>query len=124
MSKGKVKSLESTARRIFQKVSAGEFDQEQVEHMIASLIKNRDNVIKNLKNQAKPRQLLLNEKVISGALRDTITHHGDITKHTIGSASKRIRGNLYNIIQENQKKDVWKPEDVFVLHDAGMRGTL
>jgi len=113
MSKGKVKSLESTARRIFQKVSAGEFDQDQVEHMIHSLLINRDKVIKNLKRKAKPHKLLLNEKAISGALRDCINQHGNITKHTIGSASKRIRGNLYNIIQENQEKKL-EVSDVFI----------
>jgi len=122
MSKGKVKSIESTTRRIIAKVEAGDYDHEQIEHMIQSLIKNRDKVIKNLKNMSRPRELVLNEKAISGALRDTIKHHGNITKFTIGSASKRILGQCLRIVDDS--KDKWKVADVFVLHDAGMRGTM
>jgi hypothetical protein len=33
-------------------------------------------------------------RIISGGLRDTINSHGPITKTKIGSATKRIVGNL------------------------------
>lgn len=100
MSKGKLKSIESTTRRIITKIEAGDYDHDQIEHMIQSLIKNRDNVIVNLKHQAKPRELVLSEGSIAGALRDTIHAHGTITKHQISSAAKRILGQCTRMVQE------------------------
>jgi hypothetical protein len=36
------------------------------------------------------------ERAIAGALRDTIRTHGPITPEWVGSATKRILGNLRN----------------------------
>lgn len=102
MSKGKVKSIESTTRRIIERVEAGEYSHEQIQHMIQSLIKNRDQVIVNLKHQAKPRTLALTERSISGALRDTINQHGNITRHSISSAAKRILGQCTRMVESPQ----------------------
>ena len=45
----KLKSIESTARRIIKRVQSGDYDQELIEHMIGSIVKNRENIINNLK---------------------------------------------------------------------------
>ena len=102
MSKGKVKSIESTTRRIIARIESGEYDQERIQHMIQSLIKNRDQVIVNLKHQAKPRVLALSEGSISGALRDTINAHGTITRNHISSAAKRILGQCTRVVESQQ----------------------
>ncbi len=102
MSKGKVKSIESTTRRIIAKIENGEYDHDQIEHMIQSLIKNRDKVIVRLKDKSRPRELVLSQKMISGAIRDTINKHGSITKHTISSAAKRILGNCTVLVNESK----------------------
>jgi hypothetical protein len=45
------------------------------------------------------------ERAIAGALRDTINTHGPITPPWIGSAVKRIVGNLRNVGGGEQATD-------------------
>ena len=51
------------------------------------------------------RKRILEIKRINGGLKQTINHHGPITKELIGSASKRIWGNL---ISNKKEKSLLK----------------
>ena len=98
--RGKMKSTESTKRRLKSRLGdkLNEDDFELIFHMIDSLIINRDNVVEHLKKKLnhydKPR--LIEEKVIKGAIKDTINSHGPITRELLGSAAKRIQAQLRN----------------------------
>ena len=89
---GKLKSVDSTTRRIIAKVESGEFDFDMIEHMIHSIVVDREKVIQRLKDKNRPREFVMSERRIAGALRNTIREHGTITAELIGSASKRIMG--------------------------------
>jgi len=95
-----IKSVPRTARRIIEKVESGNYTPDMIEHMIESLIKNRDNTIDTLQKAMRPREFILSESDISGALRDTINAHGSITSQFIGSAAKRIFKSCQKIIEE------------------------
>lgn len=87
---GKLKSIECTAKRIIEKIESGDYDPSIIEHMIGSIVKNRDQRIKILTDKMRPRKFVLTEKKVAGALRCCIKAHGDITKQNINSAAKRI----------------------------------
>jgi hypothetical protein len=44
-------------------------------------------------------------KLVSGALRETIIAHGPITRDRIGSAAKRIAGRITGEIKAANKED-------------------
>ncbi len=87
---GKIKSVESLVNRIIEKVEAGDYDTGMLVHMVESIVVNRDKRIKLLEDRNRPRKFIMTEKKVSGALRDCIKTHGDITKQNISSAAKRI----------------------------------
>ncbi len=96
----KIKSIKSTTNRIIKKVESGDYDVEQIEHMITALVKNRDRRIESLKDKSRPRVFNMNETKIAGAIRNTIDTHGPITKDWIASAAKRIYKECVDL--ENQ----------------------
>jgi len=96
-----IKTVNSTTIRVIRMIESGDYDPSVINHMLESLVKTRDRRIKELVTKAKPRTFDLNLKSISGALRETIKSHGNITKENIGSAAKRIYGNCQNVIVEN-----------------------
>jgi len=77
----------------------------KMEHMVGSLVSNRDKQIHWYKNRLALSLGIqsLTQKMITGSLRDTINQHGDITLKVITSASKRIYGNLYQ--KQQQRAD-------------------
>lgn len=92
-----LKSPARTAQRIIAMVESGDYDPLIIEHMVESVVKNRDRRIKELENRSKPRTFDMTIKRISGALRDTIKEHGDITPNFIASAAKRIYGKCQQV---------------------------
>ena len=50
------------------------------------------------------------EKQIKGALKASLDAHGDITKNNLSSASKRISGQIYAVIQ-NEMLDAIENEN-------------
>lgn len=99
---GKIKSVETTVKRIIAKVESGEYDPEILIHMVQSIVDNRDRRIKFLEKSSKTRTFTLTERKIAGALRNTIKTHGDITKQNIGSAAKRIYGTCLELETKSQ----------------------
>ena len=89
---GKLKNIDSTTRRIIAKIESGEFEFDTIEHMIHSIVVDREKVIQRLKDKNRPREFVMSERRIAGALRETIHAHGIINKDLIGSAAKRIMG--------------------------------
>jgi hypothetical protein len=51
--------------------------------------------VRFLAQPAPPREAL--ERAVIGALRSAIRDHGPITAESVGSAAKRIIGNLANV---------------------------
>lgn len=94
-----IKHIKSTTRRFIKLVESGRYKEEDLENMLGALVSSRDRVIKHLKKRAKPREFVLNERSIAGAVRDTINAHGDITKQQIGSAAKRIMAQCTRVIE-------------------------
>ncbi len=92
-----LKSPQRTAERVIDMVEAGGYDPGIIAHMIESLIVGRDRRIKELEKRSKSRTFEMTVKRISGALRDTIKEHGDITPKLIGSAAKRIYGTCQQV---------------------------
>jgi len=100
MSKQSLKSVARTAQRIAEMTGANEELEKIIEHMISSVVANRDRVIEYQKKKIKPRHVVIDEQRVSGAIRECIKAHGPITPEFIGSASKRICGQLLQIIKE------------------------
>jgi len=97
----KLKSIKSVVRRIGLMSEFSDEDLAKVQHMIESVVRNRDNIIKKQEGKLKERIIVLSEKRVSGVIRNTIKAHGPITKHFISSASKRIVGALQQVIEPN-----------------------
>lgn len=95
----KAKSIKSVVRRIGLMSEFSDEDLSKVQHMIESVVRNRDNIIKRQEGKLKDRIIVLDEKRVSGVLRDTIAAHGPITKRFISSASKRIVGGLQQVVE-------------------------
>lgn len=66
--------------------------------IIDDYTKNNDNLIEKLQ---RDKQITI--KRINGGLKQTINAHGNITKELIGSASKRIYGNLLSNTKTEKK---------------------
>ena len=98
------KSVKRTIERVIKKIESGDYDPQIIEHMLFSLIESRDRRIRFLEAKAKPREFVLTQKRISGALRNTIKHHGPIYPENINSAAKRIYGTCLQIIEENKSE--------------------
>lgn len=81
-------------------VKSGDYDPDTIQHMIDSIVVNRDKRIKQLEKNIRPKSFNMTLKVISGSMRDTIKNHGPITNDWIGSAAKRIYGNCQNLAKE------------------------
>lgn len=47
-------------------------------------------------------------RIINGCLRNTIHCHGDITKERIGSASKRICGQIIATVKQKEEQSKQK----------------
>lgn len=100
MSKQTLKSVSRTAQRIAEMTGANEETMKVIEHMISSVVANRDRVIEYQKRKIKPRHVVIDEQRVAGAIRDCIKQHGPITPDFIGSATKRICGQLLQVIKE------------------------
>ena len=77
----------------------GHLDEEQeyvVRHMIEALVRNRDVLIDKLTVRAQERENAFTTRMISGALKNTITAHGPITREWVGSAAKRVHREFLN----------------------------
>lgn len=101
---GKLKSIKSTTNRIITKIEAGDYDYDQIEHMITSLVKNRDKEITRLIDKMRPRVFNLTESKIAGAIITTIKAHGPITKTWVGSAAKRIYAECIELQSQSSKQ--------------------
>ena len=96
----KMKSIDSVVRRIGNMAEFSEDDLAKVQHMIESVVKNRDKIIARQKTKMKDREVVISEKRVSGAIREAIRAHGPITPQLISSASKRIVGNIVQVIEQ------------------------
>jgi len=94
-----LKSAKRTAERIIDMVESGDYDSDRIIHMVESLIVGRDRRIKHMERKVKDRKFEMTLKIVSGALRDTIVHHGPITSKLIASAAKRIYGNCQQVVE-------------------------
>lgn len=96
--RGKIKSTESTKRRLGEKLKdkLSEDDFGLIFHMIDSLIISRDKTVEHLKHKLEryKQPKLIEEKSIMVALRETIRIHGPITRELIGSAAKRVQSEF------------------------------
>jgi len=99
----KMKSIRSVASRIAKMGNLSESEMETVTHMIESVVKNRDNIIKKLELNARPRKLAITLSRVTGAVQHTIDCHGDITRDFAPSAAKRIYANIQQIVKEEEK---------------------
>lgn len=108
-SKQSLKSVERTVQRIAAMTNANEETRCVVEHMIESIVKNRDRVIayqkERIKKLEQPKTQIVEPSRISGALLNTIHAHGPITLDLIGSATKRIMGNIQQVVPDIKKED-------------------
>jgi len=98
---GKIKSTEHTTKRIIAMVESGEYDPAVIQHMIDSIIVNRDQRIQQLKKKIQPKEFNMSIKIVTGALRACINDHGPISSKWIGSAAKRIYGNCQQAVNES-----------------------
>jgi len=96
----KIKSNEQTTKRIISMVESGDYDPATIQHMIDSIVANRDRRIAKLTKKVKPREFSMTLQVVTGALRACINDHGPITSKWIGSAAKRIYGNCQKGVEE------------------------
>jgi hypothetical protein len=97
---GKIKSTESTTKRIISMIESGDYDPDIIQHMIDSIVENRDRRIRCLEERVRERVFKMTLQVVTGSLQDCIKQHGPITKEFIGSAAKRIYGNCQNLAKE------------------------
>ena len=98
----KLKGVERTVRRIGEMVELDEQQRLIVEHMLESVVKNRDQRIEYLETKAAPRNYAPTKQRITGALRSTINAHGPITPENIESASKRILGQISEKVEDDE----------------------
>lgn len=100
--KPKNKLVSTTVNRIRRMVESGNPDWDKIEHMVQSLVENKEKQIEYYKARSIPRQreFFVTEKAIAGALRSTINAHGPITKAWIASATKRLYGALNRFVEE------------------------
>lgn len=95
-----LKNTKRTAQRIIAMVESGNYDPEIIEHMVESVVNNRDKRIKELETRVKPRTFDISLKIISSELINTIKAHGPITRNYVSSAAKRIYGNCQSVVDE------------------------
>lgn len=81
-------------------VESGDYDVDIIQHMLDSLVTNRDKRIKELEKRIKPKEFNMTLKIVSGALRECINQHGPITTEWIGSAAKRVYGNCQQAVED------------------------
>lgn len=121
--KPKHRKSETVAKRIIEHIQNSEkpTDEllEMVTHMIDTSLENRDKTIRHLEHKAKLIaegkkvgvklhkeiqyvNVVLTPKRVSGALRNCIQSHGPIDNTWIGSATKRIIQNIYEVVGETK----------------------
>ena len=121
---GKIKSTEHTTKRIISMVESGDYDVDTIQHMIDSLVENRDRRIRQLEKKARPKEFNMTLKTVSGALRETIRQHGPITPEWIGSAAKRIYGNCQQLATEPEPVVKTEAPTVNVVYDQNVTHKL
>ena len=105
----KTKCPEKTLRRFVNKhgvpLTTEQFD--ELLHMVGSLVRNRENLVtaknKRIRTLEAEKQFIPNENhqaAVNNGLRMAIQSHGPITTQLIGSASKRIMGQLLSTVKE------------------------
>ncbi len=114
---GKLKSVESTVLRIIGKVESGDYDEATLIHMVQSIIDNRDRRIKHLEDKNRPREFIITERKITGALRNTIKEHGDITNKSIGSAAKRVYRSCIELENDPPETEKDPNASIIVIRD-------
>ena len=94
-----LKSAKRTAERVITMVESGDYDSDRIIHMVESLSVGRDRRIRYMEGKVKDRKFEMTLKIVSGALRDTVKHHGPITSKLIASAAKRIYGSCQRVVE-------------------------
>lgn len=98
----KNKSICKIVSRIQKRTGIDDEEATIIQHMIESIVENREKRIRYLENLVRPREFVLTKKDISGALRCCIHAHGPIVPNNIESATKRIYTQCIKLMETNQ----------------------